>query len=134
MKQEKSCGCIIIDNEKVLLVRHVLGHWDLPKGHMENGETEIQTAVRETKEETNIDVEINENYRYTIEYSPEKDVLKKVVYFIATKKGGNLKPQASEIQEVQWVEFNEVIKKITFDSTRNVLEKAMKDFLMLEKL
>lgn len=129
MKQEKSCGCIVIDDGKVLLVKHILGHWDLPKGHMESKETEIETAVREIKEETNIDVEINQNYRYTIEYSPEKDVCKEVVYFIATKKGGNLKAQEVEIEEVQWVEFDEAIKKIIFDNTKNVLEKAMKDFL-----
>ncbi len=94
---------------------------------MKNEKTEIETAVRETKEETNIDVEINENYRYTIEYSPEKDIWKEVVYFIATRKDGNLKPQDSEIEEVQWLDFNEAIKNITFDSTRSVLEKAMKD-------
>lgn len=129
MKQEKSCGCIVIDNKRVLLVKHILGHWDLPKGHMESEETEIETAVRETKEETNIDVEINENYRYTIEYSPEKDIWKEVVYFIATRKDGNLKPQDSEIEEVQWLDFNEAIKKITFDNTKNVLEKAIEDFL-----
>ena len=53
---EKSCGCIIIDKDRVLLVKHNAGHWDFPKGHMEDGETEIETAIREVKEETNLDV------------------------------------------------------------------------------
>ena len=55
MKQEKSCGCIIL-NEKneVLLIHHNAGHWDFPKGHVEEGETEVQTAIREVKEETGL--------------------------------------------------------------------------------
>ena len=63
MKYEKSCGCIIIDNRKVLLVKQTSGDWGFPKGHVENNETEIETAIRETKEETNIDVEIDEKHR-----------------------------------------------------------------------
>ena len=58
MKFEKSCGCIVLNNEQVLLVKHNKGHWDFPKGHVEEGETEKQTALREVKEETNIDVQI----------------------------------------------------------------------------
>ena len=54
MKNEKSCGCIIIDNGKVLLVKQTAGHWGFPKGHVETNETEIETAIRETKEETNL--------------------------------------------------------------------------------
>ena len=46
MKYEKSCGCIIIKEGKVLLVQHNVGHWDFPKGHMEENETEVQTAIR----------------------------------------------------------------------------------------
>ena len=66
MEQEKSCGAIVINkNNKILLVHHNAGHWDFPKGHIENGETEEQTAIREVKEETNIDIIINNKYRYT---------------------------------------------------------------------
>ena len=84
MKHEKSCGCIVMnDKNEVLLVLHNAGHWDLPKGHVELGETEVQTAKREVKEETNIDIEIDERFRYTTEYSPKEDVMKEVVYFLA---------------------------------------------------
>ena len=58
MKYEKSCGCIVFNEKKqILLVHQNAGHWGMPKGHVENDETEIQTAKREVKEETNLDVE-----------------------------------------------------------------------------
>ena len=63
MKLEKSCGSIVIDNDKVLLVKHNAGHWDFPKGHVEANETEVDTAIREVKEETNILIEVNEKYK-----------------------------------------------------------------------
>ena len=129
MKYEKSCGCIVLDKEhiKVLLIKHNEGHWDFPKGHMEEGENEIQTAIRETKEETNIDVKINENYRYKINYSPKEDVTKDVIYYLATKTTEEAKPQLSEVSDVEWVNINDAIEKITYDNSRNVLKQLLKD-------
>ena len=79
-KKEKSCGCIIIEKDKVLLIQHIKGHWGFPKGHVEVGETERETAIREAKEETNLDVEINENKRYTMEYVIDKEAMKRFIY------------------------------------------------------
>ena len=73
LKKEKSCGCVIIENDKVLLIKQIQGNWGFPKGHMEVGETEVETAIREVKEETNLDVEINENKRYTLEYVTDRN-------------------------------------------------------------
>ena len=58
MKKEKSCGIIVFDNDKVLVVKHLDGHYGFPKGHVENNETEEETAIREVKEETNCDAKI----------------------------------------------------------------------------
>lgn len=129
MKYEKSCGCIVLDKEhnKVLLIKHNEGHWDFPKGHMEEGENEIQTAIRETKEETNIDVKIDENYRYKINYSPKENVTKDVIYYLATKTTEEAKPQLSEVSDVEWVNINDAIGKITYDNSRNVLKQLLKD-------
>ena len=127
MKQEKSCGAVVIDEDKVLLIKHVLGHWDLPKGHMEGNETEVETAIRELKEETNIDIEVDNKYRYTIEYSPEEDVWKEVVYFIAKPKTNELIPQEEEVQQVEWVDINEAIERLTFDNAKNILKNVIED-------
>lgn len=59
MNNEKSCGTIILNENKILLIQQKKsGNYGFPKGHMKNNETEIETAIRETKEETNIDVTV----------------------------------------------------------------------------
>ena len=127
MKYEKSCGCLVVNQGKVLMIQHNEGHWDFPKGHVENNETEVQTAIREVKEETNIDVDVKQSNRYTIEYSPKEGVLKEVVYFIATNKSDVCIPQESEVQKVEWVGFNEAMDRVTFDNARGVLQRAIGD-------
>jgi len=128
MKQEKSCGCIVInDKNEVLLIHHNAGHWDFPKGHVEEGETDVQTAIREVKEETNIDVEVNEKYRYTTEYSPKEDVMKEVVYFLAKNISDDKEAQLEEVSEVKWVKIKDAIEKITYDTSKEILAKLKKD-------
>ena len=127
MKYEKSCGCIIIDNRKVLLVKQTSGDWGFPKGHVENNETEIETAIRETKEETNIDVEIDEKHRYVIEYSPKENVWKEVVYYIAKMKSDTCIPQESEIEKIEWLVFEEALSKLTYNNTREILKQVIED-------
>ncbi len=127
LKKEKSCGCIIIEKDKVLLIQQTQGHWGFPKGHIEIGETEIETAIREVKEETNLDVEIDENRRYTMEYITDKDTFKQVVLFIAKKISGNEKYQESEIKSMEWMTFDDAIKAITYDNTRELFSKILKE-------
>ena len=103
MKHEKSCGCIIIEDKKVLLIKQTNGIWGFPKGHVEKNETELQTAEREVKEETNIDVKIDETKRYTMNYITDRGASKEVVLFLAQKIGGNLSRQESEISQIEWL-------------------------------
>lgn len=124
---EKSCGCIIIEDGKVLLVKQTQGHWGFPKGHVEGNETEVETAIREVKEETNIDVEVEENKRYTMEYITNKGKTKEVVYFMAKQIGGEIKKQESEINEIEWITFNEVFKVITHNNAKNLFRKVLND-------
>ena len=61
MTYEKSCGAIVYrkyhGNTEILLIKHInSGHWSFPKGHVENDETEPETAIREIKEETGLDI------------------------------------------------------------------------------
>lgn len=128
MKKEKSCGCIILNNKnQILLILQNAGHWGLPKGHVEEGETEEQTAIREVKEETNIDIIINNKYRYTTSYSPKENVMKEVVYFLAQNIDEDKKPQLEEVSEVKWFTLEEAMNTITYENSKEILNKLKKD-------
>ena len=127
LEKEKSCWCIIIENNKVLLIQQTKGHWGFPKGHVEISETEIETAIREVKEETNLDVEINENKRYTVEYITDKGTFKQVVLFIAKKINGDERCQESEVKSMKWMTFEDALKTITYDNVRKLFSKILKE-------
>lgn len=127
MKFEKSCGAIVLDGEKILVLQQKKGHWGFPKGHVENNETEVETAIREIKEETNVDVEINDKFRYSETYSPAEGVEKEVVYFIAKKIGGTDKPQEAEVQAISWLNYEDAMETLTYENSKKILKQAWKD-------
>lgn len=128
MKFEKCCGAIIIDNEKVLIVKHQKGHFDFPKGHVENNETEVETALREVKEETSLEIELDERKRYVISYSPKEGTIKEVIFFLAKPITKEVKPQVNEIAEIKWLSFEEAVERITYDNSRELLKQVMTDY------
>ncbi len=137
MLHEKSCGAIVYrkshGNTQILLIKHVnSGHWSFPKGHIEEGETETETARREIMEETAIDVIIDPTFRETVTYCPKKDTLKVVVYFLARAKNVNFKPQKSEIAEIKWVDICYAVKILSYENDRAIVAKArsaIKEFI-----
>lgn len=128
MKQEKSCGCIIFLDGKVLLINQTNGCWGFPKGHMEKGESEIETAIRETKEETNLDVDVDSNMRFETSYYVKNDILKTVVYFIAHPIDKiELKIQESEIKSAIWVDINEVENYLMYDNIKELWNNVLNE-------
>ncbi len=127
MKLEKSCGSIVLNNNQVLLVKHNAGHWDFPKGHVEEGETLEETAIREVKEETNVLIEVNSNYRYVTRYSPKENVLKDVIYFLGKPLSNDLKNQEEEVSEVKFVDIDQALSLITYDNSKKILKKLLQD-------
>ncbi|MCL2633728.1 MAG: NUDIX domain-containing protein [Oscillospiraceae bacterium] len=138
MNYEKSCGAVVYrkfhGNTEILLVRHVKsGYWSFPKGHTEDGESEAETAIREIKEETGIEVYVDTGFRETVTYSPRRDTSKTVVYFIARAKTRELIPQSEEISDIRWVEIDKAASHLTYDNDKLIVSKA-KSFIALMKL
>ena len=128
---EKSCGIVLLNSNKVLLLQHpdttTSGHWDFPKGHIEKGEDEIQTALRELKEETSIDnVKIIGDFNHLISYNllrGKKTILKEVVFFLGITNQEKVSI-SSEHQNFVWLEYEDAMKKVTFDNAKKILAKA----------
>ncbi len=127
MKYEKACGAVVFDGDNVLVIQQVAGHWGFPKGHVEGEETEVETAIREIKEETNLDVDINQKYRYVERYSPKEGIEKDVVYFVAKKIDGDVKVQEEEVQKAEWMLPKRAMEVLTYESAKRVLKKVMED-------
>ena len=127
--KEKSCGCIIIKDNKVLLVceKRRNNFWGFPKGHVEHDESETETAAREIKEEVGLEVEIDESKRYEINYIVDNRIDKKAVFFVAKPLTENLVKQEDEIAEIRWCEFYEALELLTYDNSKELLKKVIED-------
>ena len=107
-----------------LLEKMIQGHYALCKGHVEGNETEKQTAAREIKDETGLDVAFYGNFRETVEYSPYSGCVKEVVYFIAEANTTVTRRQPEEVSELMWMDYDQAMRFITFESDRQILAHA----------
>ena len=125
----KCCGGVICHDGKVLMVHQDNGVFAFPKGHMEEGETEIETARREILEETGISVELDSSRRFEFGYHIEdEDIDKTVVLFIGEPNGEvDLKAQEGEISEVFWVPVDEVEGHLQFPEWIDVWHKVKEE-------
>ena len=80
---ERSCGCIVFNNEKVLVVKQVSGFYGFPKGHIEDGESFEECAIRETLAETGISVRVDSRFKFKLFYLVHDVSPKEVIYFIS---------------------------------------------------
>ena len=136
MQQETSCGAVVftdIGNERrFVIVRGKKGFYGFPKGHMEAGETEKETALREIQEETGLHVQIIDGFRTEDEHplirEGKPDAIKKIIYFAAAYEAQEPQPQESEITEIRLLTFSEAMEAFQFDSSKRILNEAA-DFL-----
>ena len=132
MAYEKSCGSVLYrtQNEfRILVIKQAQnGNWSFPKGHVEKGETEEQTAKREVLEEVGIKIDLIDGFRETIRYNPRPNVEKDVVYFVADSKLQSVRLQKEEVADYKWLRPAQAFKTLTFKNDKDILKKAL-DFL-----
>ncbi len=142
--KETSAGAIIFRTDektkqpKYLLLHYGAGHWDFVKGHVEKGESEEETLLREAEEESGLtDLKVISGFRHKISYFYKKDgktIPKDVIFFLAQTAAAEKEVKLSfEHSEYVWLEFEEAIKKVTYNSGKEVLKKAQKSLTNYSK-
>ena len=100
-------------------------NWGFPKGHIEEGESELETAVRETWEETSLRVDVDSNFRHEISYRMSNGNLKTVVYFPA--RFCDEEPRRNnDFEDFDYLllPFDKAYEALTFENTKQMLKSA----------
>tara|TARA_B110001454_G_scaffold218307_1_gene245914 strand:+ start:1201 stop:1608 length:408 start_codon:yes stop_codon:yes gene_type:complete len=131
MVKQKSAGIVLFQNfhgtNSFLLLNYPQGHWDFVKGKMERDETPYETARRETEEETGItDIEFIDGFEESVEYEFRfnNDLIQKKVIFFLAKTNISKISLSHEHKDFVWLEYEDAMKKITFQNAKKILAKA----------
>ena len=109
---------------KYILITNISGHIGFPKGHIEYGETEKQTALREIYEETGVRTTIIDGFREFYNYKINNFIKKKAIYYLAEFDPKDIKMDIMEISEYHLLTYDEAMKLLNFRHDKKVLEKA----------
>ncbi len=130
MIEQQSAGIVIYcikDYEIHYLVLHYIsGHWDFAKGKLEPGETKIQAAQRELKEETGLTAEIIPGFEESLAYvfKERGKMVKKTVTFFVGKTGQQSIRLSREHQGYLWLPYEKAHERLTYTNAKELLEKA----------
>ncbi len=128
---ESSCGAVIFreseEGIKFLLIRNKRSaHWGFPKGHIEPGETEEDTAIREVFEETGLRIRIVPGFVKKSEYTIQGKIEKSVSIFLAETDELVYKLQEEEIEECDWYDFDAALRILNYENDKYILTEAKK--------
>ncbi len=131
MTTEKSCGAVVFTKEdghiRYIIIESKEGVYGFPKGHMEQAETETQTALREIKEETGLTVNIVDGFRAEHSYSFTRNgqlIMKSVVYFLAEYLNQSPTAQETELNSIHLMDFETALSAFQFDGSKEILKQA----------
>jgi 8-oxo-dGTP pyrophosphatase MutT (NUDIX family) len=132
-KRDRSAGFVCFREEpdsgirKWLLLDHG-GHWDFPKGHVAPGESDLDAAIRELREETSlVPVEVLDGFCQSLSYyfrSPKRGLLFKTVTFYLARVNDDPVLLSGEHVAFDFLPFHDALRRLSFASTREVLRSA----------
>lgn len=130
MKLEESCGAVVFTRTegeiRYVLLRSLEGIYGFPKGHREPGETQEETALRETREEVGLRVTLLAGFSAQDEYPvPKKPgTVKRVRFFLAQFSDQEIVPQKEELSGAGLYSYERAMQLIQHESWRRILNEA----------
>jgi len=140
MRLIHSAGIVVykydpLTNERLyILLQYQRGYWDFAKGKLESGETVLDAAIREVKEETNLDVEIHFGFEESLNYIFRERsgmVHKFVTFFVGEALTDNVVMSWEHINFL-WLPYQAALDQLNFDNAKDTLRKA-EEFLQNHK-
>ncbi len=127
--EERSAGAVVFNEKRgrrYLLLQNK-DRWDFPKGNMEAGEAELDTVLREVREETGLGhIDVVPGFRRLIEYFYRRDganVHKQVVYLLARTKDEKI-TISHEHQGSGWFTYEAALAKVSYNNSKLTLKEA----------
>jgi 8-oxo-dGTP pyrophosphatase MutT (NUDIX family) len=131
--QERSAGGVVLRGEDVLVIvptrrgangSRVLG---LPKGHRDPGESDLQAAIREVREEGGVEVELaGELGEIRYWYSRGgRSVPKTVIFFLFYYAAGDPADHDHEVEEARWMALRDARTKLSYAGEREIIDRAL---------
>jgi 8-oxo-dGTP pyrophosphatase MutT (NUDIX family) len=131
MLEERSAGAVLFNEHsgkvEYLLLHYHAGHWDFPKGNVEEGEKDLDTVRREVREETSIgNIQFVDGFKRVVEYNYKrvgKIVHKEVAFYLAKTDVKDVKI-SFEHKGYGWMAYEEAMKRLTYKNSKSILEEA----------
>tara|TARA_B100000287_G_C20445650_1_gene707413 strand:+ start:145 stop:555 length:411 start_codon:yes stop_codon:yes gene_type:complete len=125
---ETSCGVVLVNLGSILLLQYPQGHWDFPKGHVEDSDMDRkETAARELAEETGIDdIEFVDGFEYRTAYDfrhKGKRIDKQVYWYIAETETLQVDISHEHLEHL-WLDWDSAMQQLTHHESRGVLAAA----------
>lgn len=130
MKKLFSAGLVLFrlmnDQRYYLLLHYPHGHWDFPKGKIEEGESAQEAATRELKEETGLAAKIIKGFKKRVSYLFQEgdELIKKNVIFFMGQTSSETVTLSSEHVDFIWLPYNQAEDQLTFANAKELLTKA----------
>ncbi len=127
---ERSCGAVVFTRKEgrplFVIVQEMAGAYSFPKGHMEGGETEEETARREVFEEIGLRLPFLPGFREQDEYdlAERPGFRKRVTYFLAEFADEALTPRPGEIRDILLLPYEQALTCFKHESSRRILAAA----------
>ena len=132
---ERSCGAVVSTvRDGVRYYVLVKGSYvGLPKGHMEPGESERETALREVREETCVSAKLVPGFRRIVTYHMRSGNDKRVVYFLGEYSQQEARQNPEEFLKVLLLPYTEALRALTFENDKMTLRAAERHLRLREE-